>query len=198
MYSIFFNFSSMSDGLQAVVIVVNFKTFENNENLTFHEYLLLIVVVLKNRLMLQTFHQTIECKKIDASFLSKQFRTMFEIIQNHVKIHRNLEYKSKRIEISKLIDVFHDLQRFFDVFILHEFVERFREIGEIQIFCKFVDRIDENAHDQQNLNAQFEIDFIHVVYVKKVLASIAKQQQLKIVNDATSRIQDFLAISIQK
>ena len=163
----------MSDDLQIIVIVVNFKTF--------NEYLLLIIVVLKNKLMLQTFHQTIECKKIDANFLSKQFRAMFEIIQNHIKIHRNFEYKSKKIEISKLIDMFHDLQRFFDVFIFHELVERFRRIEKIQIFCKFVDKIDENIHDQQNLNAQFEIDSTHVVYVKKILASIAKQQQLKIV-----------------
>ena len=198
MYSIFFNSSSMSDGLQAAVIVVGLKTLEGNEDLTFHGYLLLIVVVLKDRLMLQALHQAIECRGIDASLLSKQFRAMFEVIQDHVKVHRSLEYKSRGVEVSKLIDVLHDLQRFFGVLILHGFVGRSRGIGGIQILCKFVDRIDGNAHGQQSLNAQFEAGSIHAVYVEGVLASVAKQQQLKAVSGATSRIQDFLAISIQK
>ena len=56
MYNIFVNFDSINDDLQIIVIVVNLKFFENNENLTFHEYLLLMIIVLKNELILQTFY----------------------------------------------------------------------------------------------------------------------------------------------
>ena len=70
-YSVLVNVSSMSDDLQITVIVVDFKTLKNNENLTFHEYLLLMTITLKDELMLQTFHQTIECEEIDTNLLSK-------------------------------------------------------------------------------------------------------------------------------
>ena len=169
MYNTFVNFNSMNDNLQIAVIVINFETFQNNENLTFHENLFSMIIVLKNKLMLQTFHQTIECKEIDANFLTKQFRTMFETIQNHVKIHDNLEYKSKNVEISKLIYVFHDFQHFLRVFFFHEIFRRLRKIEKIQIFCERIDKIDEKTRNQQNLNVQFEISFNHDVYLKEMI-----------------------------
>ena len=91
---------------------------------------------------------------------------MFEKIENHIEIHRSFEYRSKNDEISQLIDVLHDVQHFFRVFIIRRIFER-REIERIQILHKRVDQIDEKTRNQQSLNAQFEISFNHAVYEKK-------------------------------
>ena len=114
---------------------------------------------------------------------------MFEKIENHIEIHRSLEYRSKNDEISQLIDVLHDVQHFFRVFIIRRIFER-REIERIQILHKRVDQIDEKTRNQQSLNAQFEISFNHAVYEEKKLISRRSTTTTKI--NATSRISNYI------